>query len=535
MNRPPPLQHDQEDRNRRNNLRLRGIPEATGAENLEATILAIFNIVLGTPPANPITLDRAHRAIGPRSSDPARPRDVICRVHLFKQKEEIVKKAWSHGPVNFDGNQIQILPDLSRATLYRRALLRPLLDKIRQLGLQYRWGYPFHLIVRRGNSSFFLRTQADLSDLFAFLEIQPFTIPDWLQRIPDNPRRARNFMSSQGERLRSQRRRWKDLDHTITVNKNYHGAGSKFYIVAFPSNPQTQLILFTGILIIYLKAMLGNMIITMLIIPVPHLHTPMYFLICNLSLLDMSFISVTVPKLLDITKTNMNILTFNGCISQMYFFIATANIESFLLTSMSYDRYVAICNPLLYPLIMNSVTCCFLSSASWLLGFLNSLLLSLLTSNLSFCNSNVINNFFCDLKALLKLSCTDTTLIQTIILVDNFAIGFLPSSLTLTSYVYIISSVLKIHSTDGRRKSFSNCTSHLTTVFLYYGTALCLYMFPNAENSQIKDSILSFVYVALIPMVNPLIYSLRNKDVLGALSKVTGWDKKRKITFQRYF
>ncbi|CAI9621747.1 unnamed protein product [Staurois parvus] len=279
-------------------------------------------------------------------------------------------------------------------------------------------------------------------------------------------------------------------------------------------------------------AMLGNLIITMLIIQAPQLHTPMYFLICNLSLLDMSFISVTVPKLLAITKTDMNVLSFKECISQMYFFIATANIESFLLTSMSYDRYVAICNPLLYPLIMNRVSCLFLTVASWLLGFLNSLLLSLLTSNLSFCKSKIINNFFCDLKALLNMSCSDTTLIQTIILVDNFIIGFFPSSLTLTSYAYIISSVLKIHSTEGRHKAFSNCTSHLTILFLFYGTALCLYMVPNAENSQTKDSILSFIYVALIPMVNPLVYSLRNKDVLGALSKVTGWNKAHRISFK---
>ncbi|XP_073479712.1 olfactory receptor 1E16-like [Aquarana catesbeiana] len=313
------------------------------------------------------------------------------------------------------------------------------------------------------------------------------------------------------------------LDDDSLYNKT---AQNRFYIVAFPTNPKTQLILFTGILIIYMIAMLGNLIITMLITQAPKLHNPMYFLICNLSILDMSFISVTVPKLLVNTKTNMNVLSFNECISQMYFFIATANIESFILTSMSYDRYVAICNPLLYPLIMNRVSCFFLALASWLLGFLNSLLLSLLTSNLLFCKSNIINNFFCDLKALLKLSCSDTTLIQTIILVDNFIIGFFPSSLTLASYAYIISSVLKIHSTEGRYKAFSNCTSHLTTVFLYYGTALCLYMVPNAENSQTKDSTLSFIYVALIPMVNPLVYSLRNKDVLGALSKVTGWNKK---------
>ncbi|KAM9311995.1 olfactory receptor 1E16-like [Gastrophryne carolinensis] len=306
----------------------------------------------------------------------------------------------------------------------------------------------------------------------------------------------------------------------------------EFYIVAFSATPETQPILFTGILIIYLIAMLENVMITLLIIKSPQLHTPMYTLLCNLSLLDMSLISVTIPELLAIIWKKVNTLSFNRCITQMYFFIATANIESFLLTSMSYDRYVAICNPLHYPLIMNRVSIVLLSLVSWFLGFLNSLLLSLLTYNLSFCKSNIINNFFCDLKALLKLSCSDISLIQTIIFVDNVVIGFFPCSLTLTSYIYIISSVLKVQSKEGRHKAFSNCTSHLTTIFLFYGTALCLYMVPNTENSPTDDGIFSFVYVALIPMANPLVYSLRNKDVLGAFLVVTGWNKKSKMTFK---
>ncbi|XP_018106953.1 olfactory receptor 1G1 [Xenopus laevis] len=231
---------------------------------------------------------------------------------------------------------------------------------------------------------------------------------------------------------------------------------SEFYILAFSTQPQSQVVLFIGILGIYLIAMIGNMIITMLILLVVQLHTPMYFFLCNLSLLDMTFVSVTLPKLLSITLKNIGTISFNACIAQMYFFISTANIESFLLTSMAYDRYVAICNPLRYPLILTKTSMLLLSTVSWFLGFSNSFVLTLLTSNLSFCRSHTIQNFFCDLKALLKLSCSDTTTIERIILVDNFLIGFIPYMLTMTSYVYIIATVLKIQSLQGKLKAFSN-------------------------------------------------------------------------------
>ncbi|KAM4749107.1 olfactory receptor 1G1-like [Rhinophrynus dorsalis] len=293
----------------------------------------------------------------------------------------------------------------------------------------------------------------------------------------------------------------------------------EFYIQPFSVDPQVHLVLFIGILIIYLAAMLANLIISTLIIRFPQFHTPMYFFLCNLSLLDMIFVSVTLPKLLSIILTKTGTIVFTDCITQMYFFISTANIESFLLTSMAYDRYVAICNPLRYTAIMTNTSNILLVFVSWLLGLLNSLLLTLLTSGLSFCKLNIIKNFFCDLKALLKLSCSDVTIIQIIILIDNVIIGFIPSLLTVTSYAYIISSVLKINSTEGRRKAFSNCTSHLTTVLIYYGTGLCLYMIPDSENSQNDDTILSLLYIALVPMVNPLVYSLRNKEVLSTLAK----------------
>ncbi|XP_053575405.1 olfactory receptor 1-like [Bombina bombina] len=318
----------------------------------------------------------------------------------------------------------------------------------------------------------------------------------------------------------------------MICNENDHNKTQQrdFNILPFSVRPESQLVLFVGLLVIYLMSVLGNLIITTVIILDNNLHNPMYFLLCNLSILDITFISVTLPKLLAITMTDCGTMSFNDCIAQMYFFIATANTESLLLTSMAYDRYVAICDPLRYSIIMNKTSCFVLAIASWLIGFLNSLLLSLLTSNLFYCRSHLINNFFCDLKAMLELSCSDTTLIQTIILVDNVLIGFIPSMLTMMSYVYIISTVLKIHSSQGRIKAFSNCTSHLTTVLIFYGTALCLYMSPYSEVSENKDNILSLAYVALIPMVNPVVYSLRNKDVRGAMIKITSRQIKNMIS-----
>lgn len=174
---------EMEDRSRRNNLRLRGIPEAPGPEDLAETATAIFRWLLSNPPPS-MEIDRIHRTLGPKSSDPARPRDVLCRLHRFAQKEMILRNAWEQGEIEFDGAHIQILPDLSRATLQRRAMLKPVLEEARRRGCTYRWGYPLAVTFRAERSSFTLRTPADLPALFTFLESEPITVPNWLQKIP---------------------------------------------------------------------------------------------------------------------------------------------------------------------------------------------------------------------------------------------------------------------------------------------------------------------------------------------------------------
>lgn len=174
---------DLEDRSRSNNLRLRGLPEATGAEDLAATVTAIFQEILGASPPS-LELDRVHRALGPKSNDPDRPRDVLCRIHHYNQKELILRKAWEHGTVEFDGATIKVLPDLSRATLQRRAMLRPVLDLARRQDCTYRWGYPLAVIFRKTSASFTLRTLADLPALFAFLGVEPIQVPNWLTILP---------------------------------------------------------------------------------------------------------------------------------------------------------------------------------------------------------------------------------------------------------------------------------------------------------------------------------------------------------------
>ncbi|KAM4675830.1 olfactory receptor 2T29-like [Discoglossus pictus] len=242
----------------------------------------------------------------------------------------------------------------------------------------------------------------------------------------------------------------------------------------------------------------------------------MYFFLCNLSVLDILYISSTLPKLLFISYTGNNRTSFAECITQLYFFLFFADTESFLLTSMAFDRYVAICMPLHYSMIMNKNSCGLLAFTAWFMGAVNAWILTRFVIELSFCGLNEINNFFCDLKALLTISCSDTSYLRHFIFVDGTCIGAIPLFLTLASYVCIISTVFKIRTSDGRFKAFSSCTSHLTAVILYYGSALCLYMRSSPE----QDKYLSLLFVTLVPVFNPLVYSLRNKDILGAMKKV---------------
>ncbi|XP_063786007.1 olfactory receptor 5AR1-like [Pseudophryne corroboree] len=296
---------------------------------------------------------------------------------------------------------------------------------------------------------------------------------------------------------------------------------TELYIVAFSTYEEGQLVLFIGVLLMYLMTVTGNILIAILICLVPQLHTPMYFFLCNLSVADIAYVSSTLPKLLSIFVTKDNRMSFPACIIQVLWFTLSVISDIFTLTSMSYDRYVAVCKPLQYHLIMNRRMCIIMAALSWLISAVNSQMYAILTSMLSFCSSHKIDHFFCDIKSLYTITTSDTTSREILMLFDDIFLAFLPFSLTIISYVYIISTIVKIHSSGGRFKAFSSCTSHLTTVILFYGPVIFLYVKPQSEHDKEQDKMLSLLYMAVVPMLNPFVYSLRNKEVLGAIRKIT--------------
>ncbi|XP_030050878.1 olfactory receptor 1019-like [Microcaecilia unicolor] len=295
---------------------------------------------------------------------------------------------------------------------------------------------------------------------------------------------------------------------------------TEFILVGFSDHPDLQLLISVTVFLIFLISVLGNFMFLMLVYTDPHLQKPMYFFLSNLSFLDIDNSSVTLSTLLRSLMTGETLISISVCITQIYFFITLTDAEFFLLAVMAYDRYVAICNPLRYVLIMNRRVCVLLASASWVVGFMAALLPTVFISQFSLCRGNVINHFFCDIAALMKLSCNDMHSLEIVIFTEGVFLAFFPFGLTLTSYVYIISSILKIRSAKGRHKAFSTCSSHLTVVILFYGTIMCVYMRPTSMYSPNQDKLFSLLYTALIPMLNPVIYSMRNKEVRKALTKL---------------
>ncbi|XP_005311950.4 olfactory receptor 5AR1-like [Chrysemys picta bellii] len=297
---------------------------------------------------------------------------------------------------------------------------------------------------------------------------------------------------------------------------------TEFILLGLASKPEEQLILFGVFTVIYLVALIGNMLILLLVSLDSRLHTPMYFFLGNLSVVDIGYISSTVPKMLANYLSRDMSISWAGCLSQMFFFISFGGIECLILGVMAYDRYVAICHPLHYCTFMRRRVCALLAAAAWAIGLANSAVHSCLMSILSFCRVNILRHFFCDIPPLLQLSCSDTQVNQA----ATFALGggLVSSSLlgTLVSYVYIALAILRIRTREGRLKAFSTCTSHLTVVSLYFGTILFTYLRPNSTYSQDQDRALPVLYGIIIPMLNPIIYSLRNKEVKGSLRKVLG-------------
>ncbi|KAG9467764.1 hypothetical protein GDO78_014368 [Eleutherodactylus coqui] len=291
---------------------------------------------------------------------------------------------------------------------------------------------------------------------------------------------------------------------------------NEFYIVAFSMSSMGQLQLFLGLLIIYLMAFLGNLIIIFLVCLVPKLHTPMYFFLCNLAVADITSTSVSIPKLLTITLTQDHRISFPCCMIQMFFFILSVDGETFMLTIMAYDRYVAICKPLQYYAIMRKKMYIVMAASAWIVGALNSLSHTILTSVLQFCYSHDISNFFCDLNSVIALSSTDITSQKIFIFSEVVIITIVQFMLIIVSYLFIFSAIWKIRSSSGHMKAFSSCTSHLITVILFYAPMMILYLKPKSESKE-QDTLLSMVYLVVVPMLNPLVYSLRNKEVWGAI------------------
>ncbi|XP_036621141.1 olfactory receptor 5B12-like [Trichosurus vulpecula] len=282
---------------------------------------------------------------------------------------------------------------------------------------------------------------------------------------------------------------------------------------------ELQVPLFLMFTLIYLLTLVGNLGIVALSSCDSHLHTPMYVFLSHLSLVDFGYSSAITPKVMAGLLTGNKIISYSGCATQLFFFGAFAGTESFLLASMAYDRHAAICKPLHYTTIMTSTVCAQLASGAHICGFLTSSIVIGNTFSLSFCKSNVVHHFFCDILPLLVLSCSDIQLIQSVVFIIASFTALFPFLVIFTSYLLIFITILKIPSAEGHQKAFSTCASHLTAVSIFYGTIIFMYLQPSSSHSMDSDKMVSVFYTTVIPMLNPLVYSLRNKDVKNAFRK----------------
>ncbi|KAM3920432.1 olfactory receptor 12D1-like [Leptodactylus fuscus] len=279
--------------------------------------------------------------------------------------------------------------------------------------------------------------------------------------------------------------------------------------------------LFVVFLLFYIISFFGNLSVMVIVVKDSSLHSPMYFFLWNLSFLDITYSSVVVPKMLSDFLSVSKTICYAGCIAQIYFFHFLGSAEILLVTAMSYDRYVAIGNPLRYVKIMNLKVCLTLALGSLVVGCFHSLMHTLMTAKLPFCGPNIVNHFFCEIKPLLKLACTDTTINLMLL---NKVTGSLATSttvLTLLSYVFISRFLFRIKSSEGRKRAFSTCSAHLMVVFLLHGTAMFTYLRPSTEDSLDQDRAAAVLFTVLTPALNPIIYTLRNKDMKKAIQKLS--------------
>ncbi|XP_039353521.1 olfactory receptor 11A1-like [Mauremys reevesii] len=294
---------------------------------------------------------------------------------------------------------------------------------------------------------------------------------------------------------------------------------TEFILLGFRNTPELQTLLFLLFLVIYIMTMAGNILILVLVVADQHLHTPMYLFLGNLSCLETCYSSTILPRVLASLLTGDRTISFYACVIQYYIFGFLAATECYLLAAMSYDRYLAICKPLHYTIIMHGRFCLQLAAESWVSGLLASSIVTGMILQLTFCGPNEIDHFFCDFNPLLNISCSDTRLVELLASTLSFIFTLPPFLLTVTSYVCIIFAILQIPSTTGRQKAFSTCSSHLIVVTIFYWTITIVYVLPKNDTLRDLNKVFSLLYTVLTPLVNPLIYSLRNKEVKEALRK----------------
>ncbi|XP_025051640.1 olfactory receptor 6B1-like [Alligator sinensis] len=299
-----------------------------------------------------------------------------------------------------------------------------------------------------------------------------------------------------------------------------HTSITEFILLGFEIVPELQIPLFLLFLMLYIATVAGNLLIIALLIAVGHLHTPMYFFLGNLSCLETCYTSTLLPRMLASFLTGNRTISFSGCFIQLFFFGILIVTECCLLSVMSYDRYLAICKPLHYAALMTDRFSFKLATGSWVIGFIVVSTVYLFLLRLTFCGPNQLDHFFCDFLEVIKLSCSDTYEIELLDYSLTCIFVLPPFLLTLISYVCIITTIVRIPSSTGRQKAFSTCSSHITVVTMFYGTLATVYMLPRTNNLRALNKILSLSYTVLTPLVNPLIYSLRNKEVKAAVRKV---------------
>ncbi|XP_055450287.1 olfactory receptor 2T29-like [Psammomys obesus] len=304
-----------------------------------------------------------------------------------------------------------------------------------------------------------------------------------------------------------------------TWMSNYTGQ-SDFILLGLFTQSKHPVLLAVVIFVVFMLALSGNALLILLILSDTHLHTPMYFFISQLSLMDMMYISVTVPKMLMDQVLGSHRISAAACGMQMFLYLTLGGSEFFLLAAMSYDRYVAICHPLRYPVLMNHRVCLLLMSVCWLLGSLDGFVFTPVTMTFPFCGSREIHHFFCEVPAVRKLSCSDTWLYETLMYLCCVLMLLIPVTVISSSYSSILLTVVRMNSAEGRRKALATCSSHMAVVILFYGAAVYTYMLPASFHTPEKDMVVSVFYTILTPLLNPLIYSLRNKNVTETMKKI---------------